>query len=97
PDGVKRNEYDIFQRYGLLFLNDSGMSQGISGNKSIGGALHFFVSSTLPVSPTVVWTVNAICAGGQTIELWDSTLKQAGPVALACPSPSPTPTSKRKS
>jgi hypothetical protein len=95
PDGVTRSDYNIFQRYGLLFLNDSGISQGISGNDSIGGALHFAMS-TPAGSSTAVWTVNAICAGGQTIELWDSTTKPTGPLALACPSPTPTPSPKRK-
>ena len=31
---------DLFQRYGLLFLIDTGMSQGVNGDISGGGALH---------------------------------------------------------
>lgn len=93
PDGVKRNKYSLFQRYGLLFLNDGGMSVGISGNKSIGGALHITRSGN---QRAIVQTVTAICAGGQTTVLWDSQTNQTGPMALSCPSPTPTPKSKKK-
>lgn len=93
PDGVQRNEYYLFQRYGLLFLIDGGMSQGISGNKSIGGALHIARSGNVS---SIIQTVTAICAGGQTTVLWDSQTNQ-GSVALQCPSPSPTPTPGKKS
>ena len=94
PDGVQRNQYDLFQRYGLLFLIDGGMSEGISGNKSIGGALHIARSGNVS---SVIQTVTAICAGGQTTVLWDSQTNQPGPVALQCPSPSPTPSAGKKS
>jgi hypothetical protein len=93
PDGVQRNQYDLFQRYGLLFLIDGGMSQGISGNKSVGGALHITRSTS---QGSTIQTVTAICAGGQTMVLWDSQTNQPGPVALNCPSPTPTPTPGKK-
>jgi len=93
PDGVQRNEYYLFQRYGLLFLNDGGMSVGISGNKSLGGALHITRSGN---QGAAVQTVTAICAGGQTTVLWDSQANQTGPLALPCPSAPPTPKSKKK-
>ena len=93
PDGVQRNQYDLFQRYGLLFLIDGGMSQGISGNKSIGGALHITRSGN---QGATIQTVTAICAGGQTTVLWDSQTNQPGPIALDCPSPTPTPTPSKK-
>lgn len=64
PDGTTRSKEDLFQRYGLLFLIDGGMSKGIAGSTSTGGALH--ISGTNPQ------TVVAVCANGQTATLWDS-------------------------
>jgi hypothetical protein len=64
-DGVTRNAYDLFQRWGLLFLMDTGMSRGIGDSTSIGGALH--ISSNASGS-----TVEGICANGQRTILWDS-------------------------
>jgi hypothetical protein len=64
PDGVKRSKEDLFQRYGLLFLIDGGMSKGIEGSKSTGGALH--------ISGTTNQTVVVICANGTEKRLWDS-------------------------
>jgi hypothetical protein len=60
-DGQKRNAGDMFQRWGLLFLMDTGMSRGIPDSTSTGGALH--ITST---------GVEAICANGQHMVLWDS-------------------------
>jgi hypothetical protein len=39
PDGRNRKEEHFFQRYGLLFLIDTGMSRGIEDSDSVGGAL----------------------------------------------------------
>lgn len=39
PDKRNREEYTFFQRYGLLFLIDSGMSKGIEESDSTGGAM----------------------------------------------------------
>lgn len=64
PDGVKRSKEDIFQRYGLLFLIDGGMSKGIEGSTSTGGALH--------ITGTTKQKVVVICANGTEKTLWDS-------------------------
>jgi hypothetical protein len=63
PDGQKRNKNDLFQRYGLLFLIDTGMSLGVNGDTSGGGVLHIAGGS----NPTAV----ALCANGKTKTLWD--------------------------
>ena len=94
PDGVKRKDYDMFQRYGLLFLIDSGMSQGVGGTKSIGGALH--ITRSTNQAGAIIQTATVICAGGETMVFWDTQAKQAGPIALHCPSPTPTPTRSKK-
>lgn len=75
PDGKKRNKDDLFQRYGLLFLIDTGMSRGVDGDTSSGGALHMTGKS----NPTVV----GICANGKKKTLWDQK-KNPGLEALHC-------------
>jgi hypothetical protein len=65
PKKPNREKYNLFQRYGLLFLNDGGMSQGVSGNRSIGGAMHISGSGKSE-------TVTAVCATGKTQQLWDA-------------------------
>ena len=64
PDGKTRKKEDMFQRYGLLFLNDTGMSKGIEGSKSTGGALR--------ITGTNNQQAIAICANGTETTLWDS-------------------------
>lgn len=64
PDGTKRNQEDMFQRYGLLFLIDTGMSRGIEGSKSSGGALRITGKNNQKAV--------AICANGEQKTLWDS-------------------------
>jgi hypothetical protein len=64
PDGQTRNKEDMFQRYGLLFLIDTGMSRGIEGSKSTGGALRITGKSNQKAV--------AICANGKEKTLWDS-------------------------
>jgi len=64
PDGKKRPKETLFQRYGLLFLIDNGMSQGITGSKSHGGVL--WITRKQTESATV------ICADGSKNPLWDS-------------------------
>jgi len=64
PDGKTRVKETMFQRYGLLFLIDTGMSRGIVGSKSIGGVLYITRKQT--ESATV------ICANGRKSPLWDS-------------------------
>ena len=63
-DGKTRHKETLFQRYGLLFLIDSGMSRGIVGSKSIGGGLW------IVRKPKETATV--ICADGSKNVLWDS-------------------------
>ena len=75
PDGQKRKKDDLFQRYGLLFLIDTGMSRGVDGDKSSGGALHI----TGGTNPTAV----AICANGKGKTLWDRQ-KNPGLEAMHC-------------
>ena len=96
PDGVKRKDYDMFQRYGLLFLIDAGMSEGVGGNKTGGGALHI-VRSTDPGTGRTIQTATVICANGDQTVLWDTRTNQPGPVALHCPVLTPKPKSKKKS
>lgn len=64
PDGQQRNPEDMFQRYGLLFLIDTGMSRGIPGSTSTGGALR--ITGKNPEQAV------AICANGKEKTLWDS-------------------------
>jgi hypothetical protein len=61
PDGKNRDEETFFQRYGLLFLIDSGMSQGIEDSSSTGGALRIRDSMKAVI----------ICANGTQKTLWD--------------------------
>jgi hypothetical protein len=61
PDGNNRDKDTFFQRYGLLFLIDSGMSHGIEGSDSTGGALRIRNGSEATV----------ICANGSQKVLWD--------------------------
>ncbi len=63
PDGDNRKEEHFFQRYGLLFLIDTGMSRGIEDSDSIGGALHITGSGG---DQTAV----VICPNGSEKTLW---------------------------
>jgi hypothetical protein len=63
PDKENRKEDHFFQRYGLLFLIDSGMSRGIEDSDSIGGALHIVGSGG--DQKAVV-----ICPSGDEKTLW---------------------------
>src|SRR6185295_18447709 len=65
PDGKDRDEETLFQRYGLLFLIDSGMSQGIEDSESTGGALR--IAGTADRQQATV-----ICANGTQKILWES-------------------------
>jgi len=75
PDGQNRSKNDLFQRYGLLFLIDTGMSLGVNGDKSGGGVLHITGGS----NPTVV----ALCKTGKKKTLWDRQ-KNSGLEAIHC-------------
>jgi hypothetical protein len=80
PDGTKRKRDAIFQRYGLLFLVDTGMSLGVDGADSVGGALRITRQGTKQ-------TAFAICANGTApTTLWDSDTNQDVGAQL-CPLP----------
>jgi calcineurin-like phosphoesterase family protein len=57
-DGTVRESGEMFQRFGLLFLIDTGMSEGV--NYSRGAVLH--ITST---------DATAVCPNGKTTLLWD--------------------------
>lgn len=63
PDGKNRKEEHLFQRYGILFLIDSGMSKGIEDSDSTGGALHI-------TGPAGKQKAIVICANGKQKTLW---------------------------
>jgi hypothetical protein len=63
PDEKDRKEYHFFQRYGLLFLIDTGMSDGIDDSDSIGGALR--ITGTGRIQEAIV-----ICADGEQKMIW---------------------------
>jgi hypothetical protein len=70
-DGVKRESGEMFQRYGLLFLIDTGMSEGV--DNSGGAVLHIAGERA-----------EAICPDGTRTLLWDSATKQDTGRAKAC-------------
>jgi len=64
-DGKTRKKETLFQRYGLLFLIDNGMSRGITGSDSVGGIL--LIARTQQTESATV-----ICPNGSKTVLWDS-------------------------
>jgi hypothetical protein len=62
-DGVVRHAGEMFQRFGLFFLIDTGMSEGV--NDSHGAVLHISKG-----------TATAICPDGTTTLLWSADKKQ---------------------
>lgn len=85
-DGVTREEDAVFQRYGLLFLIDTGMSRGVDGSKSAGGALRIIsgLSETSPGHTIHDTKVIVMCANGQEKRLWYSVRPNPEPVAQKC-------------
>jgi hypothetical protein len=73
-DKVKRNRGEMFQRFGLLFLIDTGMSEGV--DDSGGAVLHITYKGGERAS--------AICADGRITPLWDSVSKPDIGRAAAC-------------
>lgn len=65
-DGVKRERGEMFQRFGLLFLIDTGMSEGV--DDSGGAVLHITFGSGERAT--------AICPDGTKTLLWDNTHRQ---------------------
>jgi hypothetical protein len=73
-DGVKRHPGEMFERFGLLFLIDTGMSEGVDDSK--GAVLH--------ITLTGGGRGTAICRDGKKTLLWDSATKQDWARALPC-------------
>jgi hypothetical protein len=65
-DGVQRERGEMFQRFGLLFLIDTGMSEGV--NDSGGAVLHITTRGGEQAT--------AICPDGKKTLLWDSRKNQ---------------------
>jgi hypothetical protein len=74
-DGVNRNRGEVFQRFGLLFLIDTGMSEGV--DDSGGAVLHITFQGGEQAS--------AICPDGKRTIIWDSEAKQDLGRAAPCP------------
>jgi hypothetical protein len=74
-DGVKRNRGEMFQRFGLLFLIDTGMSEGV--DDSGGAVLHITTRSGEQAT--------AVCPDGKKTLLWDNGTKQDVGRAAPCP------------
>jgi hypothetical protein len=76
PNKVKREAGEFFQKYnGLLFLIDSGMSEG-AGNYSTGGAL-LITDTGMSTNPSAPYQLaNVICAKGDGAPLWDGFRRQ---------------------
>ena len=68
-DGGNKNRKKgaLFQRYGILFLIDGGMSSGI--DKSAGGALRI-------IGPASHQQATVICADGFWHQMWDNEKQQ---------------------
>ena len=60
-DGVKRNKGEMFQRYGLIFLIDTGMSEGVG--HSDGAILHIANKGQEAI---------AVCPDGKQTSIWDA-------------------------
>ena len=72
-DGTVRHPGEMFQRFGLLFLIDTGMSEGVGD--SHGAVLHITGSGA---------TATAVCPNGTTTLLWDKKTKQNTGRAAPC-------------
>lgn len=64
-DGIKRHHGEMFQRFGLLFFIDTGMSQGV--DDSDGAVLHITQNGQEAV---------AMCPDGKNTVLWDAKSNQ---------------------
>lgn len=72
-DGTKRQAGEMFQRFGLLFLIDTGMSEGV--NNSHGAVLHISTKRK---------TAEAVCPNGKSTIIWDEKTKQNTGRAAPC-------------
>jgi hypothetical protein len=73
-DGVKRERGEMFQRFGLVFLIDTGMSEGVGD--SAGAVLH--------ITRRGGERAEAVCPNGTRTLLWDGKTKQDTGRAQAC-------------
>src|SRR5207245_5149247 len=73
-DGTKRKSGALFQRYGLIFLVDTGMSQGVDNSQ--GGVLRIKASGN--------HRATAICPSGDKTTLWDEDTKPEVGKAAPC-------------
>jgi hypothetical protein len=73
-DGVRRERGEMFQRFGLLFLIDTGMSEGVDDS---GGAV-------LHITSARGGKATAICPDGKKTVLWDKAANQDTGRAAAC-------------
>ena len=73
-DGVTRERGEMFQRFGLLFLIDTGMSEGVGDS---GGAV-------LHITRSGAEKAEAICPDGTQTPLWDVKTKPDMGRAQAC-------------
>jgi hypothetical protein len=73
-DGVQRDRGEMFQRFGLLFLIDTGMSEGVNDS---GGAV-------LQITTRGAEQATAICPDGKKTLLWDSRTQQDVGRAAPC-------------
>lgn len=71
-DGIVRHKGEMFQRWGLLFLTDTGMSRQIKDSK---GALLRILHDSVAV---------AVCPGGLETPLWDAASKPDTGHAAPC-------------
>jgi hypothetical protein len=72
-DGKTRQQGQMYQRWGLLFLIDTGMSQGV--DNSLGAAMRIDAQTGI---------AEAICPNGARTTLWDPKSKPATGRAAAC-------------
>jgi hypothetical protein len=73
-DGVRRARGEMFQRFGLLFLIDTGMSEGVDDS---GGAV-------LHISKQGGERAEAVCPDGTRTLLWDAKTRQSVGEAKPC-------------
>jgi hypothetical protein len=73
-DGTKRRAGEMFQQFGLLFLIDTGMSEGV--NNSHGAVLRITARGK---------KTEAVCPNGKATTLWDEKTKQITGRAAPCP------------
>jgi hypothetical protein len=73
-DGVHREQGQMFQRDGMLFLVDTGMSEGVGDS----------AGAVLRITPPPAEAAIAICAGGSQTKIWDAKTSPAVGAAPVC-------------